>query len=797
MDPEIRLEFEGAILNKDRIIGSSVITLAKNFPEKGEQPFVSFGVYHDRIVLDCNEDGFTDGNLRAICSIGKSSKAGDHGYIGEKGIGFKSVFKVGWKSGMGMISPEWVPDGAIEGGLTRITITLHENGDGQDFATYAKQHENITKQLEDLKPAMILFLKNLERIEIHTFDTEDETEMETIVMTRAKGDIKYPETLETSTVTSIDEPKSIYSEHHFHVTKALATGLAPNENRNHVSQSSSQRKAASKAEIIMAFPLSDDSLPIIEPQELYAFLPIHHVGLSFFVHSDFVTMANREDVVETSQRNQDLIPHLAKTFVQAVKEMSGAEELLGYTWMRYLPSKSAFRSAGPYWDEVFNCIEQEILHAEVLLPSTASSSLRSIKQLRWCGEGWYDQHNEPLFEDLDEDPIYISPHYSQEDINLLKPYGLEEALVGSHLLSRVEADLERSVSKMKSPDTDNDRHSRASKLFMKAEPDMVKNLALFPLQSGEWVEFHLWSPGPLCLPFTEDNLLGPPGLDYRLIHVDAAKQPERRKLFEFAGAVTLNYEDLRLEVGTNTYIYDEQDKFGPAHFELDVQFLYGGYLQDPPTRSSYNDQKPLNWINWLHDYAGIRRQLELVVHKGDGEQFLNDLVVKVLSSRDMLKKLSHVQVLCEENRQLDLSETVIPAPSLKNIAAKVLEPTHTSVFLKLETEITDENIDSWKFLKNLGVICDDGLPFYLNLLEVMANEDLQQPLRILELYRVIHGKRIASDAIESSRELIRITVDDCCGIYIPGKEPSWCTLKDTCLLDAPADMEHKFPLDQF
>lgn len=61
-------------------------------------PFVCFRVYSRRIVLECNEDGFTRDNLVAICNVGKSSKTGAQGYIGEKGIGFKSVFMAAWKA---------------------------------------------------------------------------------------------------------------------------------------------------------------------------------------------------------------------------------------------------------------------------------------------------------------------------------------------------------------------------------------------------------------------------------------------------------------------------------------------------------------------------------------------------------------------------------------------------------------------------------------------------------------------------------------------------------------------------
>lgn len=42
-----------------------------------------------------NERGFSPANVRALCDVGRSTKGkGGLGYIGQKGIGFKSVFRV-------------------------------------------------------------------------------------------------------------------------------------------------------------------------------------------------------------------------------------------------------------------------------------------------------------------------------------------------------------------------------------------------------------------------------------------------------------------------------------------------------------------------------------------------------------------------------------------------------------------------------------------------------------------------------------------------------------------------------
>lgn len=66
-----------------------------NHYKTGVTPHLTFQVTPERLVVVNNEVGFTEPNIKAICSVGKSSKSEEKtGYIGEKGIGFKSVFTV-------------------------------------------------------------------------------------------------------------------------------------------------------------------------------------------------------------------------------------------------------------------------------------------------------------------------------------------------------------------------------------------------------------------------------------------------------------------------------------------------------------------------------------------------------------------------------------------------------------------------------------------------------------------------------------------------------------------------------
>lgn len=64
------------------------------YPENVE-PTLTFILQDSGIVVLNNEQGFSTENIRALCDIGNSTKKGSNaGYIGQKGIGFKSVFRV-------------------------------------------------------------------------------------------------------------------------------------------------------------------------------------------------------------------------------------------------------------------------------------------------------------------------------------------------------------------------------------------------------------------------------------------------------------------------------------------------------------------------------------------------------------------------------------------------------------------------------------------------------------------------------------------------------------------------------
>lgn len=68
------------------------------------EPTLAFILQESGIVVLNNERGFSAENIRALCDVGNSTKKGSSaGYIGKKGIGFKSVFRVGGSLSLSLI----------------------------------------------------------------------------------------------------------------------------------------------------------------------------------------------------------------------------------------------------------------------------------------------------------------------------------------------------------------------------------------------------------------------------------------------------------------------------------------------------------------------------------------------------------------------------------------------------------------------------------------------------------------------------------------------------------------------
>jgi hypothetical protein len=240
-----------------------------------ETPFLHLRLFPHRLESECNEVGFRKDQVESLCRVGASTKSKNKkGAIGEKGIGFKSVFKVAYvariRSGPysfqfdtrpplhddGMIVPTWVETlpsrhgpGDFQG--TLLTLMLRPNFD----------IEGLESDLRHLDPAFLLFLRKVRELKFVSHLDESPTLLKEASCMRSHN-------VEGETaIIQWRARRSRWISTDYVFFKYTVNNMPKEEKREGISES----------EIMLAFPLEGGELKI-EDQHTFAFLPIAELG---------------------------------------------------------------------------------------------------------------------------------------------------------------------------------------------------------------------------------------------------------------------------------------------------------------------------------------------------------------------------------------------------------------------------------------------------------------------------------------------------------------------------------------
>ncbi len=332
---------------------------------KGSVPHLTLNVSSERLVLLNNEIGFSERNVRALCSVGDSSKAKKTGYIGEKGIGFKSVFTVSnapeiHSNGfhfrfnrtdetnlLGYVVPEWC-DSPTEVPPDCTAIVLPA---AQDYM-FSKE------ALEGLDATLLLFLSKLREI-----DLLHGTERTTL----RRHDRSGWSVLTTEVARPGAEP--IVKESRFvRVASDVLMEATPDEKRPGIVTSP----------VLLAFPI--DAAGAADPQptsQVFAFLPVRQVGFRFSIQADFILSSSREDILTDRPWNIHLRDSIAVTFTSAVP-LFQASDALAYSYLNYLPGEGEI--SDPFFCGVSEAIVSEL--ADVACLPSAGGDWKCPRDLR-------------------------------------------------------------------------------------------------------------------------------------------------------------------------------------------------------------------------------------------------------------------------------------------------------------------------------------------------------------------------------------------------------------------------------
>ena len=226
--------------------------------------------------MGCNELGFTPSNVQAICRIGGSTKkveAARKGYIGEKGIGFKSIFKVAdkvWvssgalqfqfdeKACLGMIAPRWCDFESHPLVDERTMFCFHIEEAGNCNV--------VENELLKLQPELLLFLRQLRFIDIKIQDPT--------------GNLKESFRIDRNDSQYSGMPVKLLSRHSILPTSDQVTEpYVVCQRTVREMPFETRREGVMESEVIIAFPIGEDWKPNPRDCSAFNFLPIRSYGL--------------------------------------------------------------------------------------------------------------------------------------------------------------------------------------------------------------------------------------------------------------------------------------------------------------------------------------------------------------------------------------------------------------------------------------------------------------------------------------------------------------------------------------
>lgn len=420
--------------------------------------------------IDCNEVGFDASNVSAICSISESTKSGktsDGEFIGEKGIGFKSVFKaadVVWIASneytfkfdrtrpLGVITPIWedFPDKTTEG-ETSICLQLSPTYD----------EETLVKELVDFDTNLLIFLRRIKEVGIEINRADTQLWRKQIRKTQSEQDSDRIVTLQAD------------SETLKYLIRTHVVDDLPKEPK---------RPDWTHTKVLLAFPVPESpEKPLLKPQKVYAFLPVRNYGFRFLVQADFLLTASREDIESTLPWNCKIRDALAEAFLQSMFHFNNG--VLKYIWPYYLPSST--NAVSEFFEPTIASILRQLGESPVF-ESWAGDLERPSTLVHVPADLHAD--GKPFTLCNATEHRYLSSSYASWVIESMTAVGVSELSSRQFLedlatLIKIDADMFH--------DKPADWHAQLATALLKLSTDpklmpLIQDLAIIPLSDGNW-----------------------------------------------------------------------------------------------------------------------------------------------------------------------------------------------------------------------------------------------------------------------------------------------------------------------
>ena len=330
--------------------------------ESGVCPELRIETLPDGLLVSNNERyGFSAADIRALCSVGQSTKKGTDESTGRKGIGFKSVFGLTkrpeiWSGEFqirfdstqlgGEIIPEWVEEAPVAFPTDMTTLL---------WLPMRNSNDAVGRLLEGFKSESLLFLRRIRAVRVVTASEMRLYSMQESIL---DGTIKCRE-------VGVSDDKSLLFSRKFFVI---------------------EEDTYDESLVKLAFPDPAWFKKCDAKERSFAiatYLPVVDVGFPFVIQADFLLTANRENVHQDDEKNLALRTRISPLFAVAIQRIASLQKNLSL----YVPAVTSI-SAG-WWTEVVHslrrvvqsvvkvkCFDKKLRPAEVCI--VASDSFEAV-----------------------------------------------------------------------------------------------------------------------------------------------------------------------------------------------------------------------------------------------------------------------------------------------------------------------------------------------------------------------------------------------------------------------------------
>ncbi|KAG9446287.1 hypothetical protein H6P81_012415 [Aristolochia fimbriata] len=345
------------------------------------------------LLIFNNEKGFSEKNIDSICSVGKSTKKGkrQQGYIGEKGIGFKSVFLIttqpfifsnGYQIGFnedplpdydvpGYIVPEWVNE------KPTLSDIKHVYGADKILPTTtivlplkSEKVAAVKQQLSTIHPEVLLFLSKIRQLSVREH-TEDPG-CNTISAISITSERNYEERKNINAVSST-----------LHLSATINTDGEKEECVYYMWRQKFpvklenqiiRRDEIEEWVITLALPYGDHTKRGIGAPGVYAYLPTEMItNFPFIIQADFVLASSRETILLDNKWNKGILDCVPSAFVEAFTTLlAGVGTAPLSSLLEVFESLPVEKSSYPELNKVREEIKEKLVAKNILPAETCT-----------------------------------------------------------------------------------------------------------------------------------------------------------------------------------------------------------------------------------------------------------------------------------------------------------------------------------------------------------------------------------------------------------------------------------------